>query len=385
MSKRFLLAAIVLLSFPVALRGAAGESCADLQNLIKSTYTFKPSKLSKAERASASEKMDKVWKMVEGNPGPLAPCLRAALENPHADPWFRFDGSNLLVSVSPSRESKALQVQAYLSADLDDVEPEVWVETLAKRGLEGFDVSPAGARWLADPKLKYYLAAHGGFEVGAFAGALFLFGSMDEAQARETLFKIANDPNHPGRAPALWILASHATPESFRALKQVDLSGLSPQIRESVRRRLENPKLIEPAAQPKMSREQFLALFERVVSIDWDRVETLSRENGELQSAILKQGPAVPDSHTRDQLEKARKELMAAYEPMTQFQQLFWSDKPIEKDAVAVLKPEDAALLEKIRRELIVPCNQHAIERYADVTQLLTSLLWKEESSVSVR
>lgn len=59
--------------------------------------------------------MDSLWDTVRANPGELLPCLRAALADPKTDPWFRFDGSNLLVTIDPSPESKAFN--AYVNGD----------------------------------------------------------------------------------------------------------------------------------------------------------------------------------------------------------------------------------------------------------------------------
>src|SRR5262249_32669827 len=153
-------------------------------------------KLSKDEQLAKSKEMDRVWKAAESNPAELLPCLRAALEDPGANPWFQFDGSALLVKLDPSRESKALQVRMWANADFDDVDLRTWVQTLAFRGYEGFDVSAAGARWLANPRLKYYVPEHA-LEVDSHYGSIFLFGSMDEAMARPKLIEMAKDRKHP--------------------------------------------------------------------------------------------------------------------------------------------------------------------------------------------
>lgn len=217
--KYILTITLLITALPIIAVGQAKDSCASFQELIKATYNFKPSKLSEAEQDAKVEAMDRVWNMAKANKE-LLPCLRAALEDPSANQWFRFDGSNLLVELDPSRESKVLQVRSYTGADLDDVNLQVWVETLAQRGAEGFDVSEAGERWLKYPQARYFLPRHGAYEVKAFQGALFIYGSMDESQATPALLKIISQANHPGREHALWILMSQATPESLRALKQ---------------------------------------------------------------------------------------------------------------------------------------------------------------------
>ncbi|HEX8177802.1 MAG TPA: hypothetical protein VF543_22125 [Pyrinomonadaceae bacterium] len=330
--KHILVITLLIIVFPVTAASQSKESCVSFQALIKATYNFKPSKLSDAERDAKVKAMDVVWGVAKANPKELLPCLRAALENPNADQWFRFDGSNLLVSLDPSPESKALQIRSYTYVDLDDVNLQIWVETLARRGAEGFDVSEAGNRWLTYSKAQYFLPRHGAYKVEAFQGALFIYGSMEESQATPALLKIVNQANHPGREHALWILMSQVTLESLRALKQIDASAFSTKAQKSLRELLNSPKLFKPRTKPKTSREEFLKAFQEIVNGNWNMFFNLVSE--------------VPDG---------------------------------EKDVVAVLKPEDMLLVRKVRRSVIANANPHAIEFYNSFTRILMTMIWKPE------
>lgn len=322
---------MLIVAFPIIAVAQPGQSCVTFQALVKTTYNFKPSKLSDTERDSKVAAMDKVWNMAKTYQKELLPCLRTMLENPNADPWFRFDGSNLLVELDPSPDSKGIQVRNYTSVDLDDIHPQVWIETLARRGTEGFDVSEAGNRWLTNANAQYDLPRHGAFEVRALEGALFIYGSMDESQATPALLRIINQANHPAREPALWILMSQATPESVRALKKIDGSSFSEKAQKSLRALLNKPELIAPRANPKTSREEFLEAFQEIVSGKWDKFFGLVSK--------------VPDG---------------------------------EKDVVAVLKPEDLPLLRKVRRVVIANANPHAIEYYQSFTSILMTMTWNK-------
>jgi hypothetical protein len=308
-------------------------ACAEFQRDLKATYNFKPALLkTEAESNAKSAAMDRFWNTVKAKPDELLPCLRAALADPHSDPWFRFDGSNLLVSIDPSPASKAEQVRQYTAVDLGDLNLEVWVSTLARRGAEGFDVSEAGARWLAYANATYYQPQHGAQEVDRLLGAIFIFGSMDEAQATPALLKIAGTANHPGRDNAISLLLMQATPEALRGLKSVNLAGLSEGAQAVLRRHLEHPLTITPREKSKTSRAQFLKAFEDAVNGDWSSFSKLVSE--------------VPDG---------------------------------ERDVVAVLKPEDLPLLRKVRRKRIAHANPHAAAYYVSFTQILTTMILKPE------
>lgn len=300
--------------------------CAKFNQAVKSTYNFKPSKLGASARDVKSSAMDRFWEMVKADQKRFLPCLRTALQDTKSDKWFLFDASSLLVEIDPTQDSKAIQVRNFIGVDLNDVDLRTWVEVLAQRGFEGFDVSEAGARWLALPSAKYYLPEHA-FEVGKLEGALFLFGSMDEAQATPALLKIVSQPNQPEREIALAILMTQATPESLRALKELDTNTFSEKTRIAIKNLLTSPPVFKPRAEPKTSRAEFVQAFEEMLRGNPTRFMNLVS--------------TVPDG---------------------------------EKDVVAVLKPEDLPLVRKVRRLWISRGNQHAIEYFQSFTAILLTL-----------
>ena len=337
MSRFLTLAAAVLCAVAGAraAQSAPPSACAEFARAVAATYGFKPSRLkNEAESEARSAAMDRFWETVKGRQKEMLPCLRAALKDPQTDPWFRFDGSNLLVSLDPSPESKAEQVRLYTEVDLADVNFYYWVPTLARLGAEGFDVSEAGARWLALPSPEYYLPTHGAFKVDKFLGAIFLYGSMDEARATPALLKLAADSAHPGRDVAVSLLLMQATPEALRGLRETVLPSLPAAQGAWLRQQLDNPRTISPREKPKTSREQFLKAFGEAAAGRWDPFLALVSE--------------VPDG---------------------------------EKDVVATLKAEDVPLVRRVRRQMIARGNQHAAKYYVSFTQILTTLILRTEAT----
>src|SRR6266436_53435 len=205
---------------------------------------------------------------------------------------------------------------------------------MARRGVEGFDTSAAGAKWLSYPKAHYELSMHGGFPVDSFIGAVFIFGSMDEELATPTLLRIVNDLTHPHRDDALAILMSQATSASMQALKQVNLKGFPADTGQSIRELLEHPELLKPRAQPRLTRAEQLIAFQGIIDGNY--------------SAFREMVMKSPDG---------------------------------EVDAVATPQPEDIPLLRRPRRASISRCNQHALSDYASFTKILWALTWKPEAA----
>ena len=328
----FFLALLLPLTLTTQSVPGGQNTCRQFQRAVKETYDFKPSRLSATQRKTKAAAMDRVWELAKGNPVAFVPCLRAELNDPQSDQWFRFDGSNLLVMLDPSPESKAEQNRQHTAVDLQDVDLRVWVSVLAQLGAEGFDVSEAGSRWLSYPEAEYYLPEHGAFKVDTLLGAIFIFGSMDETQATPALLRIAGTVGHTGRYNALSLLLMQATPEAIRGLQSVKQDGLAPDSLAKIRAHLRQPILIELRETPKTSRAQFLKAFNDAAKGDWDYFFRLVKE--------------VPDG---------------------------------EKDVVATLKAEDAAVVRKARRLMIARTNQHAAEYYVTFTQILMTLVWRPE------
>jgi hypothetical protein len=308
----------------------APGQCDGFQQMIKSTYNFNPAGLSDAQREAQSAKLDGLWNHVRQSRATLVPCLRKALKEDSSGSFFAIDGSMLLVEVDPTDASKAMQVKEFTEANLDGTDLEYWVRTIARRGVEGFDTSAAGAKWLAYPKAQYNLSLHGGFPVGSFVGAVFIFGSMDEELATPALLRIANDVSYPHRDDAIAILSSQATPASFRALKEVNPAGLSAADRQSLREAIEHPTLLKARAHPQLTREENLRAFQGIINGDYSPFREM----------VMK----APDG---------------------------------EVDAIATLRPEDIPLLRRARRASISRCNQHALSDYASFTAILMALNWK--------
>jgi hypothetical protein len=309
----------------------APGQCDALQQTVRNTYNFNPAHMNDAQVNEQSQKLDVFWNHVRQSRATMVPCLRKALNEDNSGSFFAIDGSMLLVELDPSRASKALQVKKFIGANLDGTDLEYWVKTMARRGVEGFDTSEAGAKWLSYPKAKYTLSMHGGFPVDAFTGAVFIFGSMNEDFATPVLLRIVNQVGHPERDSALAILMSQATPASLEALRQVSAAGFPAGTAQSIRELVENPNLLKPRARPKLTREEQLIAFQGIVNGDY--------------SAFREMVMKAPDG---------------------------------EADAVAMLRAEDIPLLRQARRASISRCNQHALADYASFTKILWALSWKK-------
>ena len=295
---------------------------------MHATYNFDERKLTHKQKLAQEKPLTRFWDNVKRNRTRDLPLLRAAISNPNANPFFRYDGSNLLVTLDPSLENKRLMIGIYEVTDLDTVNPRRWMATMLELGYEGLDTSRAAARWGTDPKAHYVLPEHGDWPVDQDLGSVFLFGSMREEFALPALIKIVRTPRPNRPAPCLRLLMDQATPQAYAALKTLDTSKLSADSQSAIATFLDSPPQLDPSPKPVTTRAEWLTALNSLV-----------------------QGKSKP------------------------FQDLKEKAPDGEHDIVAVLKPEDLPLLRKVRRRLMSTGNPHVIEDCNTFTEIIWTII----------
>jgi hypothetical protein len=295
--------------------------------LVASTYDFKPSKLTEAQKKSKSAKMDKVWNLIESHSAQMLPCLIAEMEEPGADSWFLFDAGGLLANLDHSPRANRLILRGCEIVDLDDVALEEWVLRLTSLALQDVDISTAAARWMRYPHASYVVPQHA-FTVKRPEGAFFLYGSMDERFAAPALLKIASDPVHPERELALSLLSQLATPEADDAFRSIDLSSFPAQVQSAAHAAIAQRPTFKPRNPPKSTRQEILAVLQPAAD---------HRDFRPFMELVEK----VPDG---------------------------------ERDFVAVMKVEDLPLIRRARRAMAASGNPHLMEDYPYFTGIIWTL-----------
>ena len=312
----------------------AGDACSTFRSDLIKTYAFRPSQLSDEEMAVKGKAMDAIWQRVDADHS-LIPCLEQAIDDPASTQSLRYDGSALLVHVDPTPAHKAMQAKWWCKTDLADTEARAWVEGLAELGMEGYDIREGAIRWMENKGAHYYLVEHGAWNITQDDGAIFMIESMDERQAFSLLKAVLEDPKFAARDLAAMMMCRLGTADSCDYLRTMNLAGIGSNGREIILGLRKDHQMVKPRwGKPKVEREAFLAAF----------------------NAFLDKGD------------------------IDQFMKLADRVKDGERDAVAVLRPEDLPLLHTFRRHLMAKCNPHLIELDHDLMRILTTLSWPKEN-----
>lgn len=145
----------ILLTFLTTL--SFGQS---LTNDIDNIYNFKPSKLTDKEQEIKMPTLDKFWDKVKSDTTKYLPSLRAELKTNGHNPYFYYDGSGLLLSLTNSKADKELAIEAISKCDLDDISQKIYVQTLNNLANEGLDVTMAAVKILFDEKYSFFIPQH---------------------------------------------------------------------------------------------------------------------------------------------------------------------------------------------------------------------------------
>lgn len=127
---------------------------------IDRIYTFKPGKLSDKEQETKLPALDGFWDKVKSDTTKYLPQLRYELSQALHNPFFYYDGSALLLSLSQAYTDKELAVKAMAKCDLDDISPKAFVTMLSRLAQEGIDVTLAAIKILNDDQFSFFIPQH---------------------------------------------------------------------------------------------------------------------------------------------------------------------------------------------------------------------------------
>lgn len=131
-----------------------------LSTEINNIYNFQPSKLSDKEQQSKFPALDKFWEKVKKDTSTYLPQLRTELKQNGHNPFFYYDGSGLLLSLSQSTPDRELAVQAITKCDLADISQKIYVTTLNSLAQADINVTPAAVKILRDDKFSFFIPEH---------------------------------------------------------------------------------------------------------------------------------------------------------------------------------------------------------------------------------
>jgi hypothetical protein len=251
---------------------AQPATCGDVAAAKSRSYGFRPSQVTAAERTRKSGEMDGFWTFIKGMGPDGIGCLRTLVETEKADKFFLFDGASLLASLDHSSGSNQAILRALAQTNLQDVQPDAFINLALRLAKQDVDISSAADNYLHAPKVATYLARHGGYKLDRLQGAILLYGSMPPALIDKSLSQEVQSSNEDARNTAAIVWSMNLTEETFKGLAALgDMKTFSSAARQSVQYVLKAQTV--PVTKPsKYSRTQVLARIEKLPDFDPNEV-----------------------------------------------------------------------------------------------------------------
>jgi len=138
---------------------AVGQSAA-IQQQIQQTYNFQPHLLSSQEITAKSAVLDQFWTKAKAQPSLYVPALRQELGDFNNPPFFLYDGSTLLLSLSDTPADRKAALAAMSRCDLRDVQQKDYFLQVHRLATLNENTTAAAFHILEQPKFKVFIPQH---------------------------------------------------------------------------------------------------------------------------------------------------------------------------------------------------------------------------------
>lgn len=146
---------------PVVVAGRqATSSTNDLHAEIQRVYNFQPHTLSDAQIGQKSLLLDQFWTKAKSQCEVYVPGLRRELTDFSNPPFFLFDGSKLLLSLSNDSADRKIVLSAIAHSDLRDLQSKDYFLLVHSMAAQGENATAAAFHILAEPKFQVFIPEH---------------------------------------------------------------------------------------------------------------------------------------------------------------------------------------------------------------------------------
>jgi len=141
------------------MRSTAAQS-PSIHEQIQQTYDFQPHLLSNQQITEKSAALDQFWTTAKAEPSLYAPALRQELADFKNPPFFLYDGSMLLLSLSDSSADRRIAIAAMARCDLRDVQTKDYFMQVHRIATLSEDTTGAAFHVLEQPNFKVFIPQH---------------------------------------------------------------------------------------------------------------------------------------------------------------------------------------------------------------------------------
>ncbi|HET9741645.1 MAG TPA: hypothetical protein VFQ00_02745 [Terriglobales bacterium] len=195
-----------LLAVLVFLATFAGAQSSSIHEEIRQTYNFQPHTLSSAEIAQKSGVIDRFWTRAKSQPNVYVPALRQELANFENPPFFLYDGSMLLLSLSNTPADRKVALAAISRSDLRDVQPNDYFQKVHWMATLNEDTTAAALHILEQPNFKVFIPQHALSLAQNYALVYMLLPTNQDCWLQPAVERLRTEPDETAQKSLILLL-----------------------------------------------------------------------------------------------------------------------------------------------------------------------------------
>jgi hypothetical protein len=226
--KGLLIASALLLAPFAAVGQQPAAPVSGIHAEILQIYDFAPHSLEKAQFAQKSAVLDKFWSKAKSHRDTYVPGLRAELTDFSNPPFFLFDGSSLLLTLSDDPADRKIAAAALARSDLRDVTPTGYFYTVHKLATEGADTTAPAFHILDDPKFQVIVPEHALTLGQDYCLIYMLLPTSQDFWLQPAIDRLRAEKDETAQKSLLLLVWYAQTPESDKAVLDISTDATKP-------------------------------------------------------------------------------------------------------------------------------------------------------------
>src|SRR5216684_9401795 len=225
--KPFTTAILVLAPF-VAAGEQAPTTKSDLQAEIRQVYNFQPHALDHNQIQEKSQILDQFWAKAKSQRESYVTGLRQELADFSNPPFFLFDGSKLLLSLSNDPADRKIVLSAISRCDLRDLQLIDYFLLVHDMAAKGEDTTAAAFHILEKPNFQVFIPQHVLTLAQNYSLAYMLMPTDQGFWIGPAIERLPKESDETAQKSLLLVLWYAQTPESDKAIREFSADANKP-------------------------------------------------------------------------------------------------------------------------------------------------------------
>lgn len=213
-----ILACLLLPTAPAGAQATSGTSV--LHAEIQKLYDFHPHTLSTAQINQKSDLLDQFWTKAKSQRDVYVPELRRELADFSNPPFFLFDGSQLLLSLSDAPADRKIVLSAIVHTDLRDLQLKDYFLLVQRMAAQGEDTTAAAFHILPEPKFQVFIPQHSLTLAQDYCLVYMLLPTNQDFWVQAAIEHLRAETDATAQKSLLLLLWYAQTPESDKAIQE---------------------------------------------------------------------------------------------------------------------------------------------------------------------